>query len=274
MIQRFTLVLILFAIEIFSRAKSEDIVQVNSSEVFRWCPDAPCKENPLCAQKWLFVLSTGRSGSTTLLESINLVPNIRLSGEHGGIMNNLFKFVADAEVHDNDRRQRIYQVLQDFVRHLNPPFNERSDAPLYSNILGFKELRYRTKESVNMVKQVFPCSRFIFNYREDTVAQKHSAFFKNQVKTTVQGLDDANDLIWSVYETHKSSSYLMPLGDFSPENFTLMLKWLVGPSFDCSYNKICHSNADGAYKSCKQNAKGAQKEYLQGDCKFDPHALM
>lgn len=35
---------------------------------------------------WLFVLSTGRSGSTTILNMLNAIPQIKLSGENGNLL--------------------------------------------------------------------------------------------------------------------------------------------------------------------------------------------
>ena len=37
----------------------------------------------LCAHEWTFVLSTGRSGSTSLLDALNALPGVQLSGENG-----------------------------------------------------------------------------------------------------------------------------------------------------------------------------------------------
>jgi hypothetical protein len=44
----------------------------------------------LCAtaNKVVFVMSTGRSGSTSIMEMLNAVPNVLISGENGGMLNN------------------------------------------------------------------------------------------------------------------------------------------------------------------------------------------
>ena len=48
---------------------------------------APCN---LCGQKWVFVLSAaGRSGSTSLLEGLNALPGVSLSGENLGLLSEM-----------------------------------------------------------------------------------------------------------------------------------------------------------------------------------------
>ena len=49
-----------------------------------WCPDAICAKRmhcKPCKRRYLFILSQGRSGSTTLKNMINLLPSIRIRGE-------------------------------------------------------------------------------------------------------------------------------------------------------------------------------------------------
>jgi len=50
-----------------------------------WCPYAQCYNSPICTpcnRRFLFIIATGRSGSTTLLKMLNLLPNVRISGEN------------------------------------------------------------------------------------------------------------------------------------------------------------------------------------------------
>ncbi len=54
-----------------------------------WCPSAKCHNSPICApcnRRFLFILATGRSGSTSLLRMFNELPNIRLSGENYNVL--------------------------------------------------------------------------------------------------------------------------------------------------------------------------------------------
>ena len=36
----------------------------------------------LCAHEWVFILSTGRAGSTSIMEALNALPNVKISGEN------------------------------------------------------------------------------------------------------------------------------------------------------------------------------------------------
>ena len=50
-----------------------------------WCPHADCYNSPICTpcrRRFLLIIATGRSGSTTLLSMINQLPGVRLSGEN------------------------------------------------------------------------------------------------------------------------------------------------------------------------------------------------
>jgi hypothetical protein len=42
---------------------------------------------------WLFILATGRSGSTTILSMLNQVPEISLSGENNDLLGSLISVV-------------------------------------------------------------------------------------------------------------------------------------------------------------------------------------
>jgi hypothetical protein len=41
------------------------------------------------AHDWLVILATGRSGSTTIESMLNAVPQVHLTGENGGVMEEL-----------------------------------------------------------------------------------------------------------------------------------------------------------------------------------------
>ncbi len=53
-----------------------------------WCPYAICRNSPSCTpcnRRYLLIVANGRSGSSTLLRMLNLLPRIRLSGENNGV---------------------------------------------------------------------------------------------------------------------------------------------------------------------------------------------
>ena len=117
-----------------------DFFQVNAKQKYpqasvkyEWCPDVVCPtrgvyQHDLCEQKWLFIISTGRSGSTSLLESINKMGRnfTRLRGEHHGMLQHfidLEKSALSSGVRSNELRMRtdlFYYYVQQFIAGINP----------------------------------------------------------------------------------------------------------------------------------------------------------
>ncbi len=135
-----------------------------------FCPKAKCQNSPLCTpcnRRHFLILSTARSGSTTLLRMFNELPNMRLSGENHNqlylvskltknLLNNrpnLLKHPMDKPtgpfMHNTIPQGSMGCIAQDMMHLLNPPplavqqdktINmEKYDEDL---ILGFKTVRY------------------------------------------------------------------------------------------------------------------------------------
>ena len=65
--------------------KNKSLNNDDTSRNLAWCPNAACSNSALCQpcrQRFLFILSTGRAASTTLLAMINHLPNVRIGGEN------------------------------------------------------------------------------------------------------------------------------------------------------------------------------------------------
>ena len=78
-----------------------------------WCPYAQCYNSPVCTpcnRRFLFIISTGRSGSTTLLKMLNLLPNVRISGEN----NNEMYFAS--QLIDNIRKDDKHFYNKNFIK--------------------------------------------------------------------------------------------------------------------------------------------------------------
>ena len=169
---------------------------------------APCN---LCEQKWVFVLSAaGRSGSTSLLEGLNALPGVSLSGENLGLlsqmqeqfdrvdrlvsMNEPGKKAAFSLPEWRGRRMHTLCAQQSIMASLaggNGSF-VASAMGGRDQIFGFKELielpsfeadgpfpgefphlevSARKRAWVSFLEQLFPCSRLVLNLRRDTAAQ-------------------------------------------------------------------------------------------------------
>lgn len=278
---------------------------------YAWCPDVEgCKdpkfrnitnsndEPDLCRQKWIFILSTGRSGSTSILESLNAISppraavTFRLRGEHEGGLTDIVTFMehlsgaadsmksslgGNGMVHGSGSRQRqmLFQQIQRLFVDIDPPFstgNATSSptatawsspfAPLSDDntILGFKEIRYNSDRHVHFLKAVFPCSRIIFNNRRDSEAQRESAFYKKYAN--VAELRTKNAESERLSRLYPATSFLLPLESLSPKGMARLLDWMGVQG--CSFKALCHSNT-GGYSKKPCGIKGL----LQGRCMLD-----
>eukprot|EP00557_Chaetoceros_sp_GSL56_P013236 CAMPEP_0176483664 /NCGR_PEP_ID=MMETSP0200_2-20121128/4039_1 /TAXON_ID=947934 /ORGANISM="Chaetoceros sp., Strain GSL56" /LENGTH=375 /DNA_ID=CAMNT_0017880081 /DNA_START=234 /DNA_END=1364 /DNA_ORIENTATION=- len=175
-----------------------------------WCPRATCHNSPLCApciRRFLFILSTGRSGSTSLLKMMNKLPNIQLSGENRNelfyanrLVRNLkfstaFNFEEGnkdgAWLHNPIPTQAMACVMQKLMTTIDPPPHDvlinlnTPDHPSLeeyerSKILGAKMIRIQVgdwdpeDEAVEYFQENFPCARYIVNYSSDIQRQVKS----------------------------------------------------------------------------------------------------
>ena len=188
----------------------------NSSNPFQtsWCPNATCQNSPLCTpcnRRHLFILSTARSGSTTLLRMMNDLPNTRLSGEN----HNTFGLLSQIESNLLNNRPRLLKhpmdkpngpfrhntipkgslgcISQQLHYTMNPPPLEIQQNIKYSmndlqstydmdRILGFKSVRLHKfespKDAVRYFKTHFPCSRFIVNIQQN-ITHQYESYIKN-----------------------------------------------------------------------------------------------
>jgi len=155
-----------------------------------WCPNAICKNSGRCKpcdKQFLFILAQGRSGSTTLKNMINLLPGVRIGGEIGDTiekMENLWSYLLEDEQllvnargspnerfgHNSFPPEHLSCAAQKFIENLNPP-SEKVDT---DTIIGFKELRIDTLRQIEFLLTHFPCSKFIFNVRNDPLSLKYS----------------------------------------------------------------------------------------------------
>mmetsp|Transcript_25428 Transcript_25428/g.31330 ORF Transcript_25428/g.31330 Transcript_25428/m.31330 type:complete len:386 (-) Transcript_25428:255-1412(-) len=182
-----------------------------------WCPQATCYNSPMCtpcSRRFLFIIATGRSGSTTLLKMFNTLPNVRLSGENYNefyrayqLSSNLIvehpKDFYDEEIASKGRFMHadvkvgpflhnampigsMSCVMQNLVHTLNPPALHKEDLPFYdeekerNKILGAKMIRvpfmknWVPQEAADFLIDSFPCSRYIINMRSDVNSQVES----------------------------------------------------------------------------------------------------
>lgn len=190
-----------------------------------WCPTATCNNSPQCQpcrQRFLIVIATGRSGSTTLTNMLDMLPNIRMAGENNGHL--LFARDAMQSLHDSyDLNlesldgvvgawkhnpipiQSTACPIQAMFESINPPTqdelirlakSEDTQKEKEETIIGFKTVRFHgpdfidefTKDlipSADFLMETFPCARFIINIRGDVEKQVES--WKNSFGLDLDG---------------------------------------------------------------------------------------
>jgi len=247
-----------------------------------WCPQAACHNSPVCYpcdRKFLIVIATGRSGSTTLTDMLDLLPGVRMAGENNGhltygfhAMNNL----EETEAFHLDSRKKIegawrhYPIpeqstacpIQKMFESLNPPseqamrrFHARFDDS--DDIIGFKTVRFHSEEfgrshekSVDFLMKTFPCARFIINIRGDVKAQVSSwskAFGVGMDGDSIRGYNLRLEKVAA--QLGKDRARLIDMSEWSQKDgsglrvLNEMVEWLGFK--DCQFSSLIHSNKDG-----------------------------
>ena len=195
-----------------------------------WCPYATCHNSPFCTpcnRRYLFLLTTARSGSTTLLKMLNYLPDVRLSGENGNelyvaselvsnfrgpkaahLLNQNFDRIEGAYAHNAIPPQAMSCPIQQVINTLNPPpqavqygVNVTGHPSLEEydrgTILGLKTIRFQkgewtVKNSADFLRENFPCSRVVVNIRSDVDSQLKSmtTTFSNKKTEEEKDSDD------------------------------------------------------------------------------------
>jgi len=217
-----------------------------------YCPW--CTDPILCARKFLFVIATGRSGSTTVMGMLNAVPGVFLSGENNAEASRLravyeervarrrgvVGVAANNETQNVETDQHELLSIQRWIWEANLPPTFVDANP---TIVGFKEIRW-TPEDVAFIQQVCPCSRFVANARKDAQKQAESSFFSIS-DTPLQDVELANQRqeLTKKAITPPERTFLLDLEDFSVDKFNDLVHWLGG---SCRFRKLIHSNADSS----------------------------
>ena len=130
-----------------------------------FCPQATCNNTPHCKpcqRRFLIIIATGRSGSTTLMNLLDKLPNVRMAGENKGQLINDYatyrtlhdsielelestKGVEGAWKHFPISKQAISCPIQNLYEAINPPpeltVNFRGSYDDSQTIIGFKTVR-------------------------------------------------------------------------------------------------------------------------------------
>lgn len=222
----------------------------------------------LCKNKWLFIIGTGRSGSTTALDMVNSIPNSFLSGETGGAIGFMHQlpyfsgnpwkkqFIFEKEnigpfEHRKVPQHALLCSLQNYFIDLIQPTAREAEF----GYIGFKTIRVLSAPLLDFMKELFPCAKFLINYRNNITAQHFSKF---QAKISVDTLKAETNEIKQWMNENRHATFDLPLEAFSVETFNSMLTWLGYQ--DCTFLRVVHAN--------NHSFKADYNTSVQGSCQL------
>eukprot|EP00542_Grammatophora_oceanica_P008447 CAMPEP_0194054970 /NCGR_PEP_ID=MMETSP0009_2-20130614/55179_1 /TAXON_ID=210454 /ORGANISM="Grammatophora oceanica, Strain CCMP 410" /LENGTH=366 /DNA_ID=CAMNT_0038703705 /DNA_START=53 /DNA_END=1153 /DNA_ORIENTATION=+ len=255
-----------------------------SSGASPWCPTATCHNTDLCEpckRRYLILLATGRSGSTTLMNMMGQLPSVRMAGENNDLLGHLKRMEDDilenpqfVHNHHGDltdwngpwRHNPVLNgslacVSQQMIETINPPLVDReghyiSAETEESKILGFKTIRllnhmeekkHDDERVAEWLGNTMPCARFLVNIRSEVEAQadSHSAAF--QKKDDVEKLRTMNKRMRNLQKLLGSDRAFMLDSSKWTKKVSLLneaLAWL-GYSEECNFTKVLQFNTNG-----------------------------
>lgn len=196
-------------------------------------------ECDLCAsdQQWLFVLSTGHSGATSLTEILNKVPGFYIAGENMGIMDilldeydSLGKIVKRSERGEPGwqtkpiSQRHVLCAMQAVMRTAIGDFKEGQ-----TSVVGFKEVRHTSRSKLDFFKKVFPCARFILSSQTDLAIsskalQMHAS--SPAGNADLEQLQNATREFGLWLRRHPENAFNVRMEDLSPRGMNELLSWL------------------------------------------------
>ena len=211
-----------------------------------------------CERNWLFQVSTGRSGSTSLMAMLNDLPNVYIAGENDGLFESLYalhKSSIRTEKHSKNgayhgawwhhpvERSKLERIARTYVESAIGLKQNQNYA-----WVGFKEIRFGTADELDYLLSLFPCSKVIVNIRRDVVRQHESAF---KEKSPISKLKSQNDMLLKWSKKHPNRVFTLALEDFNLDNFNRLAVWLDFPN--CHFKQIAHANRNGGYRADKRH---------------------
>ena len=268
-----------------------------------WCNCTTCAlprygACDLCEHKWIFVIATGRSGSTSIFEGLNALPGVQLAGENYALLNTahaMFKKASKLASHGKDAA--AFESAAEGVEETSLCSFQRVFASLAGRkpgktYFGFKELVALpslrkwinnkkptehfvswTQEWLDFLDRLFPCARIVFNVRRDVTAQARAIYSTfegasnialTQIEREMSAVSKAL-LEWhserSQPNSGKARSFLLYTEDFTSERFTQLAQWL---GFPCTFYSVPHANDPTVKDEASESAAAAKPKWSSG----------
>jgi len=230
----------------------------------------------------VFVVGTGRSGSTTLMHMLNLIPGYDIKGENNGMWGSLYEL---AQARMKKKKEKNAGLAGTFSRgssssddHPEPNLSDLTCAlqlrvlgeinpDPFARVTGFKEIRWNFDtglDDLDMLMKVFPCSKAVLNFRDDGDAQEESMSKTRGVFDSLDGVgtQKATQALREFYERRKlqNRTFQMPLEKFSVGKFNELLQFL-GEDLRCRFVDVLHDN-DGAGYTYRTSHGGSAEEAI------------
>lgn len=183
----------------------------------------------------VFVLATGRSGSTSLLWFLNALPGAYFSGENdgaGALIAQLYSSILTTERRSHLSAwsnpsaldaPRVHCSLARLLLRMIGPSETTSSASL----LGFKTIRVAADKAM-ILADLFPCARFIVNVRADTRRQSKSSFYRlrSHAAEAAQLTNRTAALLEFARRLPPRRAYVHRTEDFTTRGMDSLLRWL------------------------------------------------
>jgi len=217
----------------------------------------------LCnGRNWVFIVGTGRSGSTTMVNMLNAIPGFHIAGENYHVVHELMAVYGKAKrnrwpasggpaQHRPVSELNVLCALQLITEEL---IGATSLAT--SRAVGFKDISM-LKDELDFMLQLFPCARFIVNTRIDMEAQSRSGFWAEN-PNALADIKKKTAVLEQWQPHHTDRAIWFPLEKFSVAEFNHLLQWLNVTG--CKFASVCHSNKEGTYDA------GVRRPIMEGSC--------
>jgi len=209
----------------------------------------------------IFLLGSGRCGSTLLQKILNSIDNVTIYGEHGGFLRQIAeayflnledkkieKYIMNQNVPGEDptsvieslKDPQLWTAWMNWYNRETVKKNFRDFTESFFNPIalgrkvhwGFKEIRYGLNDRVlEMLADLYPKGRFIFIVRNpaEVVASKISARMSEGLETDVESWVNQNTNFLDFYRLNKEKSrtvrYEDLIGSNSPQ-LEQLFDWL------------------------------------------------
>jgi hypothetical protein len=247
-----------------------------------WCPKAGCEQSELCfpcQRRFLIVLASGRSASTTLTWMLDSLPGIRMSGENNGTLLRIQDMIANVRDNEFFETQEGKKAAwghnkvpeggwacmgQHVIETINPPWLKKTitdNLPRLvkddsETILGFKNIRTISRrdkrddpKTVDFIREIFPCSRIIINIRSDVeelAASQAKAFHKMNSNKATNVLREETNRLRQMAEMFGDQGLLIDSSEWT-KNINVIneaVEWL-GFSQECFFKELLEFNTKG-----------------------------